>query len=272
LPLNCQNFKHLTAYAQWYDHVTRTAVKLTMVPVWWDNGNDFFDRTAGKWRDVTTKNIVIAAAAGKINTIPYVSRRSALSDLNQSNISSQNGNGTVWLKANATSAPPTIYLQYNGNTLKGVYTPAGSALIAGKDYTVVTTPLSGVALTPAYVASIGSATTLGELGRVIVRSSDGADLEIDIRRYAQPVIPSGTINVSGNTNDYYVNFVSNGAKLATVKATGPNGEYVKDDWTQWLGEPQAGRINWGDFGVYEEQLIVYSGLMSYIKNYGKPVT
>jgi hypothetical protein len=43
-----------------------------MVPQWWDNGNDFYDRINAKWRDVTTKNIVIAAAAGKINTIPYV--------------------------------------------------------------------------------------------------------------------------------------------------------------------------------------------------------
>ncbi|KEP47406.1 glycoside hydrolase family 5 protein [Rhizoctonia solani 123E] len=214
----------------WYDHVVRTAIKYTMVPQWWDNGNDFYDRTAAKWRDVTTKNIVIAAAAGKINTIPY------------------NGNGT------------------------GIYTPTGTALTAGTDYTVITSPLTGFVLTSSYIASLGSSTTLGEIGRVIVRSSQGADLEIDIRRYTRPVIPGGAINVSGNTNDYYINFSPNGAKLATVKAVGPSGEIVKDDWTVWLGEPQAGRINWGDYGVYENQLIIYSALMSTIKNFGKPVT
>ncbi|KAJ1307375.1 hypothetical protein OPQ81_001480 [Rhizoctonia solani] len=237
----------------WYDHVVRTALKYTMVPQWWDNGNDFYDRTTAKWRDVTTKNIVIAAAAGKINTIPY------------------NGNGTIWLKS-GTTVPPAIYLQYNGNTLKGIYTTSGTALTAGTDYTVVNSPLNGFALTSSYIASLGPSSTLGEIGRVIIRSSQGADLEIDIRRYARPVIPAGTINVSGNTNDYYINFSPNGAKLATVKAVGPNGEFVKDDWTQWLGEPQAGRINWGDYGVYENQLIIYSGLMSTIKNFGKPVT
>ncbi|CAE6426583.1 unnamed protein product [Rhizoctonia solani] len=237
----------------WYDHVVRTAIKYTMVPQWWDNGNDFYDRTNAKWRDVTTKNIVIAAAAGKINTIPY------------------NGNGTIWLKSGVT-APPSIFLQYNGNTLKGIYTPSGTALTAGKDYTVITSPLAGFALTPSYIYSLGSTSTLGEIGRVVVRSSSGADLEIDIRRYTRPVIPTGTINVSGNTNDYFVNFSPNGAKLATVKAVGPSGELVKDDWTVWLGEPQAGRINWGDYGVYESQLIIYSSLMSTIKNFGKPVT
>ncbi|KAG8714134.1 hypothetical protein FRC11_009709 [Ceratobasidium sp. 423] len=237
----------------WYDHVVRTAIKYTMVPQWWDNGNDFYDRTAAKWRDVTTKNIVIAAAAGQINTIPY------------------NGNGTIWLKSDVTT-PPAIYLQYNGNTLKGIYTPTGTALTAGADYTVITSPLTGFALTSSYIASLGSSLTLGEIGRVVVRSSSGADLEIDIRRYTRPVIPSATINVSGNTNDYYINFSPNGAKLATVKATGPSGEFVKDDWTQWLGEPQAGRVNWGDYGVYENQLIIYSALMSTIKNFGKPVT
>lgn len=103
----------------WYDHIVRTAVSLAMVPQWWDNGNDFFDRTTGKWHDVTTNNIVLAAAAGKVNTIPY------------------NGNGAVWLKANVTTIPPPIYLQYNSNTLK----PSGETLAAGKDYTIITTPL-----------------------------------------------------------------------------------------------------------------------------------
>ncbi|CAE6404673.1 unnamed protein product, partial [Rhizoctonia solani] len=237
----------------WYDHVVRTAIKYTMVPQWWDNGNDFYDRANAKWRDVTTKNIVIAAAAGKINTIPY------------------NGNGTIWLKSGVTT-PASIYLQYNGNGLKGIYTPSGTALIAGKDYTVVTSPLTGFTLTPSYISSLGSSSTLGEIGRVIVRSSSGADLEIDIRRYARPVISTGTINVSGSTSDYFINFSPNGAKLATVKAVGPSGEFVKDDWTVWLGEPQAGRINWGDYGVYENQLIIYSSLLSTIKNFGKPVT
>lgn len=51
----------------------RTAVGLSMVPQWWDNGGEFFDRATGTWHDVTVKNIVIAAAAGKVNTIPYVS-------------------------------------------------------------------------------------------------------------------------------------------------------------------------------------------------------
>ncbi|KAG9103258.1 hypothetical protein FRC07_010050, partial [Ceratobasidium sp. 392] len=213
----------------WFDHVTRTALKYNIVPMWWDNGAEYFIRSTGKWQDITTKNIVMAVVAGKINTIPY------------------NGNGTVWLKSGATSIPP-VYLQYNGNTLKGVYTPSGAALTSGKDYTVVTSPLTGVALTAAYIKSLGSATALGELGRVIIRSSAGADLEIDIRRYTRPVIPTSAITISGTSSDYYFNYTSNGAKLATVKALNPDGTIFKDDWTQWLGEPQAGRINWGDFG------------------------
>ncbi|KAG8725680.1 hypothetical protein FRC12_024134, partial [Ceratobasidium sp. 428] len=237
----------------WFDHVTRTAVKLGIVPMWWDNGADYFDRAAGKWRDVTTKNIVMAVVAGKINTIPY------------------NGNGTVWLKSGTTPIPP-IYLQYGGNTLKGVYTPSGAALTSGKDYTVVTSPLTGVALTAAYIKTLGSATALGELGRVIIKSSAGADLEIDIRRYTRPATRTPTINISGATSDYYFNITTNGAKLATVKALGPDGSIFKDDWTQWLGEPQAGRINWGDFGAQGEQLIIYPQLQTAIKSYGKPVT
>ncbi|CUA75964.1 hypothetical protein RSOLAG22IIIB_01967 [Rhizoctonia solani] len=167
-------------------------------------------------------NIVIAAAAGKINTIPY------------------NGNGTLWLKS-GVATPPAIYLQYNGNTLQGIYTSTGVALTAGKDYTAITSPLTGFTLTSPYIASLGSSSTLGEIGRVIVRSIQGADVEIDIRRYARSVIADGTINVSGNTNDYYINFSPNGAKLATVKAVGPAEKSSKMIGRSGLGSP--GRTN-----------------------------
>ena len=46
--------------------------------VLWDNGNDFFDRNARTWRDPTVKDIIIAAAAGKVNTIPEVISYSSL--------------------------------------------------------------------------------------------------------------------------------------------------------------------------------------------------
>ncbi|KAF8688911.1 glycosyl hydrolase 5 (cellulase A) family, partial [Rhizoctonia solani] len=239
----------------WFDTVTRTAVKYSIVPQWWDNGGEYFDRPTGKWHDITTKNIVMAVVAGKINSYPY------------------SGNGTVWLKS-GTSAVPPVYLQYNGNTLKGIYTPSGTKLTSGKHYTIVSSPLPGFALTSSYINSLGATSKLGELGRVIVRLSSGADLEIDIRRYARPSISNGTINVSANS-DYGFSYTSNGAKLATVKALGPNGEYLKDDWTQWLGPLQAGRINWnGDYSVSEDEklLIIRGSLLSTIKSFGKPVT
>ncbi|CAE6456306.1 unnamed protein product [Rhizoctonia solani] len=240
----------------WFDTVTRTALKYEIVPQWWDNGGEYFDRVTGKWRDITTRNIVMAIAAGKINSYPY------------------SGNGTVWLKSGVSTIQP-IYMQYNGNQLKGIYTPSGTQLSSGKDYTVVNSPLPGFVLTPSYINSLGATSKLGELGRVIVKLSAGADLEIDIRRYTRPTVPSGTINVSGTSGDYLFNHTPNGAKLATVKALGPNGEYLKDDWTQWLGPLQAGRINWnGDYSLSDDQtqLIIRASLLSAIKSFGKPVT
>ena len=38
----------------------------------WDNGFDYFDRTARAWRDPTVKDIILKAAAGQKNTIPEV--------------------------------------------------------------------------------------------------------------------------------------------------------------------------------------------------------
>ncbi|EUC64940.1 endoglucanase, partial [Rhizoctonia solani AG-3 Rhs1AP] len=143
------------------------------------------------------------------------------------------------------------------------------------DYTVVNSPLPGFVLTSSYLNSLGATSKLGELGRVIVKLSAGADLEIDVRRYTRPTTPSGTINVSGTSGDYWFNHTANGAKLATVQALGPNGEYLKDDWTQWLGPLQAGRINWnGDYSLSDDQtqLIIRASLLSTIKSFGKPVT
>ncbi|KAG8708219.1 hypothetical protein FRC11_006665 [Ceratobasidium sp. 423] len=198
----------------------------------------------------------MAVAAGKINSYPY------------------SGNGTVWLKSGVTTIPP-IYMQYNGNKLQGIYNPGGAQLTSGKDYTVVSSPLPGFTLTSSYIGSLGTTSKLGELGRVTVKLSSGADLEIDIRRYTRPTTPSGTLNISGSSGDYFFNHTPNGAKLATVKALGPNGEYLKDDWTQWLGPLQAGRINWnGDFSLSDDQtqLIIRASLLSTIKSFGKPVT
>ncbi|CAE6519031.1 unnamed protein product [Rhizoctonia solani] len=166
-------------------------------------------------------------------------------------------------------------MQYDGNKLKGIYTPSGTQLTSGRDYTVVNSPLPGFALTSSYINSLGAPSTLGELGRVIVKLSAGADLEIDIRRYTRPTVSSGTINISATSSDYFFNHTPNGAKLATVKALGPNGEYLKDDWTQWLGPLQAGRINWnGDYSLSDDQtqLIMRSSLLSTIKSFGKSVT
>ncbi|KAJ1307370.1 hypothetical protein OPQ81_001475 [Rhizoctonia solani] len=240
----------------WFDTVTRTALKYSIVPQWWDNGVEYFDRVTGKWHDVTTRNIVMAVAAGKINSYPY------------------SGNGTVWLKSGITTIQP-IYMQYNGNKLKGIYNPNGTQLTSGKDYTVLSSPLPGFVLTSSYINSLGATSKLGELGRVIVKLSAGADLEIDIRRYTRPTVSSSAINVSGTSGDYWFNHTPNGAKLATVKALGPNGEYLKDDWTQWLGPLQAGRINWnGDYSISDDQtqLIIRASLLTTIKNFGKPVT
>ncbi|CAE6444879.1 unnamed protein product, partial [Rhizoctonia solani] len=136
-------------------------------------------------------------------------------------------------------------------------------------------PLPGFVLTSSYINSLGATSKLGELGRIIVKLSAGANLEIDVRRYTRPTTPSGTINVSGTGGEYWFDHTPNGAKLATVKALGPNGEYLKDDWTQWLGPLQAGRINWnGDFSQTDDQkqLVLRASLLTTIKSFGKPVT
>ncbi|KAG8918357.1 hypothetical protein FRC02_002428 [Tulasnella sp. 418] len=218
----------------------------------WDNGGDFFDRAARKWRDPTYKDIIIAAAAGKVNTIP------------------ENGNATVWIRSGQTVTDKNIYLQYNGNTFSKI-TNAGGTTLTSSQYS---TFANGITLKAAYLNLLISATpALGSIGTVIIKSSQGADLRIDIRRYSTPTITTSSYVSPSTSSNLYVPVNLNGARLATVKAVKADGSFLKDDWTVWLGDQQAGRITWGDFDYDEaNNLIVSSSLLSTIQSSGQAVT
>ncbi|MDI5787509.1 hypothetical protein PO124_00380 [Bacillus licheniformis] len=53
----------------YHDTFVRLAHKYQMVPMWWDNGNDQFDRAERQWRDPVVKEIVIQAGRGVPNAI-----------------------------------------------------------------------------------------------------------------------------------------------------------------------------------------------------------
>ncbi|KDQ14644.1 glycoside hydrolase family 5 protein [Botryobasidium botryosum FD-172 SS1] len=235
----------------WYDHVVRTGIKNGFALQFWDNG-EYFNRATHQWTDVTTKNIIVAASAGQSNTIP------------------ENGYGTIWIKSGATLAAQALPLQYNGNTLKGVYSGT-TALKSGTDYTVTTNP-TGISLTTTYLKTIVGK-NLGALGTLTIKSSSGADLEIDIRQYSVPTIDKKAYTVTA-ASDLSIPVKFNGAKLATVKAIKADGTILKDDWTQWLGPLQAGRVNWSDdFDFSGDNLVAKASLLNAIKSSGsQPVT
>ncbi|KAG8918358.1 hypothetical protein FRC02_002429, partial [Tulasnella sp. 418] len=230
----------------WIDTFYGIAIQL------WDNGNDFFNRATRSWRDVVYKDILLAAASGKVNTIP------------------ENGNATVWIKAGEVVTDKNIYLQYNGNKLSKVYGPNGAPLTSSQ----FSSFSNGITLKAQYLNSLITATpALGSIGTIGIKSSQGADLQIEIRRYGTPTISTTAYASPPTSSDLYVPVTLNGARLATVKAVKADGVFLKDDWTIWLGEPQAGRINWGDFDYDEaNNLIVSASLLSIIQNSGQAVT
>ncbi|KAG8948551.1 hypothetical protein FRC03_000687 [Tulasnella sp. 419] len=236
------------AVYNWYDAFVRKAASLNIPVQLWDNGGDHFNRAARVWRDPTVKDIILTASSGKVNTLPEC------------------GYSTVWIKS-GESAAKDIKLRWNGNTLVGVYTTSGAALQSGTDYT---SGANGITLTPSYLATLPS--TVGSLGKVVVKSSEGIDLTIEIRRYALPVIATTSYTAPNVNQDLSIPTNFNGATLAAVKAVKADGVFLKNDWTIWLGEPKAGRLDWGDFDYNSNSVIVKSGTLNMIKNSGQTVT
>ena len=195
----------------------------------WDAGYDFFDRNAHVWRDPTVKDIIMTAVAGKVNTIPEVNfyRVSFLSKTNLIRSYPQNGNATVWIRSGQTVTDQTVYLQYNGNTLKGVYSSSGTALTSSQ-YSSVS---GGIKIKAAYLNTLIAATpALGIIGTIVIKSSQGIDLPIEIRRYSIPTVSTATYLSPNLSSDLYIPVNFKGAKLATVKAVKADGAFLKNDW------------------------------------------
>jgi len=121
----------------------------------------------------------------------------------------------------------TVYLQYNGNTLRGVYSSSGTALTSSQ-YTSVS---GGVTLKAAYLNTLIAATpALGRIGSIVIKSSQGVDLPIEIRRYSTPAVSTATYLSPSTSAALNIPVTLNGARLAAVKAIKADGAYLKNDW------------------------------------------
>lgn len=252
--------------ARWryFDHFMRTAAKYNTSAVLWDNGADHFDRAAHTWRDPTVISIMMNAAKGATNSLP--------DSTTDGSATSQSSSAYVYHKANATITDVALPYLFNGNTLTSITnTKTGKTLAKGTDYSVTGANLT---ITASFLKTVITSTTTGSLLNLTLSFSAGSPLTLNILQYATPSLGTTSSKLPATSADLLIPITWAGQnRPATVRAVKSDGTYLVDDWTQWLGPLQAGRMTYsGQWDWDANNVILKSAVMDAVRSAGKATT
>ncbi|MGE6631439.1 cellulase family glycosylhydrolase [Bacillus sp. NPDC077027] len=197
---------------RFYHHtLIQVAGEYQMATMWWDNGNDQFDREARRWRDEVVKDIIVQGSLGKKN---------ALIDP-----------GELWIKTGREHQDQTMKMKRNGNTLSHLV--LGSAqLNRGVDYTV---DGDTVTLKRSLIERIVTNSSFGVKDTLHFIFSEGANQQLKVILYDEPKPDHKevTISKSAISGDLNIPVQFNGTRLATVKGVtdATSRPVLEDEWS-----------------------------------------
>ncbi|MGN9865523.1 cellulase family glycosylhydrolase [Bacillus swezeyi] len=228
----------------YHDTVVRLAHKYQMIPMWWDNGNDQFDRLARKWRDPVVKDMVIQAGRGVPNAIIQPA--------------------DLFIKKGQSIDDQTTDIQQNGNTLTGICRQS-EQLQEGSDYTVADDGKT-VKIKASYLKKlIAGSEQPGTKSQLTFTFDKGANQVMDVILYDAPKLEKSefTISQSAVAGDLKIPASLNGTKLATVKGVvDSTGRPVLEDvwsWTPYLNYDE-------DFYEKDGYLYLRERVLKYLKS------
>ncbi|MDA7025824.1 cellulase family glycosylhydrolase [Bacillus sp. CLL-7-23] len=163
-------------HSKWlyHDIFVQLAHKYQMITMWWDNGNDQFDRIERKWRDPVVKDIIVQAERGIKNAIIkpvdlYIKKGQQLSD-------------------------QSVDIQLNGRTLTGIFRHS-KPLKKSRDYTIDHDGKT-VTITEAYITKLMTESAgLGTKGQLTFTFDKGANQVMDVILYAHPKLEKSEFTV-----------------------------------------------------------------------------
>ncbi|KAH8834548.1 glycoside hydrolase superfamily [Flagelloscypha sp. PMI_526] len=248
--------------ARWryIDVLVRTAKKYNMATVLWDNGGDFFDRSARTWREPAVKDLIINAQKGTPNALADSTVDGAATN--------QSSSAYIFHKVGATSVDQTLTFALNGTSITNVVLGTTS-LTKNTDYT-----LSGSTVTfkAAFLTKSGLNVNdaVGVKGTVTISFSQGAALPIQLVQWNVPTLSSTSSKALSNTQVNIPVAWKGIAKLAAVKAVTTDGVYLFDDWTVYLGPLQQARITYnGQYNWDSSNAIITSTSVNQVLALGK---
>jgi endoglucanase len=253
--------------ARWryFDFFVRTATKYNTSTILWDNGADFLDRSSHKWRDEVAMDIYRNAVKGIPNALP--------DSTTDGSATSQSSSASIYHRKNETVGNATLPFLFNGNTLQKI--SLGSKQLAkGKDYTVSG---SSITFSAAYLKSIITPTSpTGSLANLTLTFNRGAALQINVVQYSTPSLSSTSGPLPAAGQDLLIPIAWSGVgtnRPAAVKATKADGTFLVDDWTQYLGPLQQGRMTYsGQWDWNAQGVLIKAAALDVVRAAGQSVT
>ncbi|KAF2691594.1 glycoside hydrolase family 5 protein, partial [Lentithecium fluviatile CBS 122367] len=251
--------------ARWkyFDFFIRTAAKYNTATILWDNGADHFNRGISQWRDPTVLAILMNAAKGQVNSLP---------DSATGSDTAQWSSAYAYHKVGTPVTDISLPYLFNGNTLSSVTNgKTGKKLSKGGDYAVAGT---NVTLKAAFLKKIITSNTTGSLANLTLAFNHGAPLNLDILQYDTPKLGATTSSLPATSADLLIPVSWAGQnRPATVRAIKSDGSILIDDWTQWLGPLQQGRMTYsGQWDWDGSNVILRAAVLDAVRSAGKTTT
>jgi endoglucanase len=185
--------------------------------------------------------------------------------------SSQQSSAYIYHQKNGTVTNATLPFLFNGNSLSKI-SKGSKQLAKGKDYTV-----SGEKITfsAAYLKSIITPTSpTGSLANLTLTFNRGAALTVNIVSYSTPVLASSSGTLPAAGQDLLIPVTWSGQnRPAAVKAAKADGTFLVDDWTQYLGPLQQGRMTYsGQWDWTGEGVVIKAVALDAVRAAGQSTT
>jgi endoglucanase len=251
--------------ARWryFDFFVRTAAKYNTSTILWDNGADFLDRASHKWRDEVAMDIYRNAVKGIPNALP--------GSTTDGSATSQSSSAYIYHKKNETVTNTTLPFLFNSNSLSKI-SQGSKQLSKGRDYTVSSEKIT---FSATYLKSIITPTSpTGSLANLTLTFNRGAALSVNILQYTTPVLSSTSGPLPAAGQDLLIPITWAGQnRPAAVKAVKADGGFLVDDWTQYLGALQQGRMTYsGQWDWTGEGVVVKAAVLDAVRVGGQSTT
>ncbi|KAE8858405.1 hypothetical protein PTNB29_07620 [Pyrenophora teres f. teres] len=224
--------------ARWryFDFFVRTAAKYNTSTILWDNGNDFLNRATHTWRDQVSIDIYRNAIQGVPNALPQ--------STTDGSVTTQQTSAYIFHRKNDTVASVTLPFSFNGNKLSKI-SRGSRQLASGKDFSVQG---ESITFSATYLQSILTPTAgTGSLTNLTLTFNRGAALQVDVVQFTTPMLASTSGALPAAGQDLLLPLTWSGLnRPAAVKATKADGTFLVDDWTQYLGPLQQGRMTYSN--------------------------